>query len=145
MALVKAVHLPLALGLKIDFGPMGSVSASARSSTDPIAETNGASRSSGVSTATASSSQSQSGSSGYPTTNGFVPPEPPMSVEDAKVIFANLDELAEFTGRFTEFIQLALGSEIDGGVGPDKIGALFLEMVRLVQFFSFFLLYLFGC
>ena len=31
MALVKAVHLPLALGLKIDFGPMGSTT-SARSS-----------------------------------------------------------------------------------------------------------------
>jgi hypothetical protein len=141
MALVKAVHLPLALGLKVDFGPMGSVSASARSSTEHTPEPNGVSRSSGISTATASSSQSQSGSSGYPTTNGFVPPEPPMSVEDAKVIFANLDELAEFTGRFTEFIQLALGSEIDGGVGPDKIGGLFLEMV-CCDVFSFLF---FGC
>ncbi|KIM30595.1 hypothetical protein M408DRAFT_7627 [Serendipita vermifera MAFF 305830] len=125
MALIKAVHLPLALGLKIDFGPMGSVQSSARSSTDPTADPNGPSRSSGIST---NSSQSQSGSSGYPATNGFPLTEPPMSVEDTKVIFANMDELAEFTGRFTEFIQLALGSEIDGGLGHDKIGALFLEM-----------------
>ena len=133
MALVKAVHLPLALGLKIDFGPMGSTQASARSSTDPTADPNGPSRSSGISTNTVSSSQSQSGSSGYPLTPGFVPlAEPPMSVEDAKVIFANLDELAEFTGRFTEFIQLALGSEIEGGLGPDKIGGLFLEMVSSI-------------
>jgi hypothetical protein len=137
MALVKAVHLPLALGLKIDFGPMGSVSGSARSSTDPTVEVNDPSRSSGISTATVSSSQSQSGSSGHPTTNGFVALDPPMSVEDAKVIFANLDELAEFTGRFTEFIQLALGSEIDGGLGPDKMGGLFLEMVRWLDFSTF--------
>jgi hypothetical protein len=54
-----------------------------------------------------------------------------MSVDDAKVIFANLDELAEFAGRFTEFIQLALGAEIDGGEGPDKVGELFLQMVSL--------------
>jgi len=131
MALIKAVHLPMALGLKVDFGPMGSGSASMRSNTDPTVEVNDPSRSSGTSTNTASSSQSQSGSSGHPVTNEFIlRAEPPMSVEDAKVIFANIDELAEFTGRFTEFIQLALGSEIDGGVGPDKIGALFLEMVR---------------
>lgn len=130
MALVKAVHLPLALGLKIDFGPMGSVPPSDRSSIDPIVDPNGPSRSSGISTNTASSSQSQSGSSGYPAVNGFPLAEPPMSVEDTKVIFANLDELAEFAGRFTEFIQLALGSEIEGGLGHDKIGGLFLEMVR---------------
>jgi hypothetical protein len=128
MALVKAVHLPLALGLKIDFGPMGSGVASQRSSAEQPSEA-GPSRSSGVSTNTASSSQSQSGSSGYPVASGYLTNEPPMSLDDAKVIFANLDELAEFTGRFTEFIQLALGSEIDGGEGPDKIGALFLEMV----------------
>jgi len=54
-----------------------------------------------------------------------------MSLDDAKVVFANLDELAEFAGRFTEFIQLALGAEIDGGEGPDKVGELFLQMVSL--------------
>ncbi|PVG00358.1 hypothetical protein CPB86DRAFT_222203 [Serendipita vermifera] len=131
MALVKAVHLPLALGLMIDFGPMGSGMASQRSSAEQPSEP-GPSRSSGVSTNTASSSQSQSGSSGYPVTSGYLTNEPPMSLDDAKVIFANIDELAEFTGRFTEFIQLALGSEIDGGEGPDKIGALFLEMLPIM-------------
>jgi hypothetical protein len=125
MALVRAVHLPLALGLKVDFGPMSS---SIKPNTEQTAE-NGPSRSSGISTNTASSSQSHSGSSGYPTNI----PEPPMTVEDAKVIFANVDELAEFTGRFTEFIQLGLGTEIDGGIGPDKIGNLFLEMVSICQ------------
>lgn len=136
MALVRAVHLPLALGLKVDFGPMGS---SVKQNTEQTTE-NGASRSSGVSTNTASSSQSQSGSSGYPTNIS----EPPMTVEDAKVIFANADELAEFTGRFTEFIQLALGTEIDGGIGPDRIGALFLDMVSNLHlpFFSIFNLFI---
>jgi dynamin-binding protein len=124
MALVKAVHLPLALGLKIDFGPMSS----GRSSTEHPVEIV-PSRSSGVSTNTASSTPSQSGSSG-PAVPCGVTSEVPMSVDDAKVIFANLDELAEFAGRFTELIQLALGAEIDGGEGPDKVGELFLQMVR---------------
>jgi hypothetical protein len=128
MALVKAVHLPLALGLKIDFGPMGSTT-SARSSAEHPVET-GPSRSSGVSTNTASSTPSQSGSSGPPVPYGATN-EAPMSLDDAKVVFANLDELAEFAGRFTEFIQLALGAEIDGGEGPDKVGELFLQMVSL--------------
>ncbi|KAG8853544.1 hypothetical protein FRC20_001211 [Serendipita sp. 405] len=135
MALVRQVHLPLALGMKVDLGPMGSTTGSARSSGAEAAQAE-ASRISGISTNTASSSQSQSGSSGYPvsTSTGYVlANEPPMSVEDTKVIFANLDELAEFAGRFTELIELALGSEIEGGVGPDKIGNLFLEMVCVTR------------
>lgn len=123
MALVRAVHLPLALGMKVDLGPMGS-----RSTPDQPNDL-GPSRSSGVSTNTTNSAISQSGSSG-PGVPDALPNEPPMSVDDAKVIFANLDELAEFSGKFTEFIQLALGAEIDGGEGPDKIGELFLQMVR---------------
>ncbi|KAG8817691.1 hypothetical protein FRC18_000399, partial [Serendipita sp. 400] len=113
---------------------MGSTTGSARSSGAEAAQAE-ASRISGISTNTASSSQSQSGSSGYPvsTSTGYVlANEPPMSVEDTKVIFANLDELAEFAGRFTELIELALGSEIEGGVGPDKIGNLFLEMLPIM-------------
>lgn len=133
MALVRAVHLPLALGMKIELGPMGQVASSARSSAADGNVDIGPSRSSGISTNTASSTQSQSGSSTYPASPGHsLGNEPPMSVEDAKVIFANLDELAEFTGRFTEFIQLALGSEIEGGEGPDRIGTLFLQMLPIM-------------
>jgi hypothetical protein len=54
-----------------------------------------------------------------------------MTREDTKIIFSNIAELALFSDMFVERLEQALGSVLDGGVGDDFVGALFLEIVRL--------------
>jgi len=49
-----------------------------------------------------------------------------MTQEDAKIIFGNFTEIAIFTDMFTEELELALGSVVEGGQGTDVLGALFL-------------------
>ena len=58
---------------------------------------------------------------------------PPMTKEDVKIIFNNVADLALFSDLFTERLEDALGSVLEGGSGPDCVGALFLEMVRVFQ------------
>ena len=47
-----------------------------------------------------------------------------------KVIFNNVADLALFSDFFTQKLEDALGSVLEGGDGHDWVGALFLEMVR---------------
>jgi len=54
-----------------------------------------------------------------------------MTKEDAKIIFNNIADLAIFSDLFTERLEDALGSVLDGGTGEDRVGALFLEIVRV--------------
>lgn len=54
--------------------------------------------------------------------------EPPMTREDIRIIFNNVADIAAFSDRFTEQIEEALGSILEGGSGEDRIGALFIEM-----------------
>lgn len=55
---------------------------------------------------------------------------PPMTREDTKIIFSNVAELAVFADMFVECLERALGSVLDGGIGDDHVGTLFLEIVR---------------
>jgi len=55
---------------------------------------------------------------------------PPMTREDTKMIFSNVAELAVFSDMFVERLEQALGLVLDGGVGDDHVGELFLELVR---------------
>ena len=52
-----------------------------------------------------------------------------MTKEDAKIIFNNVADLALFSDFFSERLEEALGSVLEGGTGEDSVGALFLEMV----------------
>jgi hypothetical protein len=52
-----------------------------------------------------------------------------MSREDVKLIFNNISELAVLADSFTGRLEDALGSVLEGGQGPDRVGELFLEMV----------------
>ena len=52
-----------------------------------------------------------------------------MTPEDVRIIFNNVEELARFSDDFCELLEDALGSLIEGGVGEDRVGALFLEIV----------------
>jgi hypothetical protein len=53
-----------------------------------------------------------------------------MTRADTKIIFSNVPELALFADMFTEMLEEALGSVLEGGQGEDHVGALFLQMVR---------------
>jgi hypothetical protein len=53
-----------------------------------------------------------------------------MTREDTKIIFSNVAELALFSDLFVERLEEALGSVLDGGIGDDHVGALFVEIVR---------------
>lgn len=83
----------------------------------PPASSNGSSSSRAVSTASDASDPASS--------------SPPMTVEDARIIFNNIGELASFSETFATRLEEALGDTLEGGNGPDHVGALFLEMVRL--------------
>lgn len=52
-----------------------------------------------------------------------------MTPDDVKTIFGNITEIAVFTDMFTEELELALGSIVEGGQGTDTVGALFLRIV----------------
>ena len=59
-----------------------------------------------------------------------------MTQEDAKIIFSNIAELALFSDLFCEELETALGSVVEGGSGPDRVGELFLKLVGLTLFLS---------
>ena len=53
-----------------------------------------------------------------------------MTRDDARTIFSNLPELAEFADDFVSRLEAALGNVLPSGEGEDSVGALFIEMVR---------------
>ena len=55
--------------------------------------------------------------------------EPPMTPDDVRVIFGNIEQLAVFADGFADEIETALGAEIPGGVGVDRVGELFVKRV----------------
>ena len=52
-----------------------------------------------------------------------------MSRDDARIIFSNIAELAEFADDFVSRLEIALGNVLASGEGEDRVGALFIEMV----------------
>jgi len=53
-----------------------------------------------------------------------------MSRDDTRIIFSNLPELAKFADDFITRLEIALGNVLPSGEGEDRVGALFIEMVR---------------
>jgi len=53
-----------------------------------------------------------------------------MSRDDARIIFINVPELVEFADDFVTHLEIALGNVLANGEGEDRVGALFIEMVR---------------
>ncbi|EJD46907.1 hypothetical protein AURDEDRAFT_184148 [Auricularia subglabra TFB-10046 SS5] len=109
LAVIRDVHIPLALGLPAPF-PQTAASTSTCDTTP---------ESSRSSTFTASSSSSDSSH-----TLG-----PPMTSQDIKIIFGNVNDLALFAEVFSDKLEVALGDVLDGGRGKDRVGALFLEVI----------------
>ena len=61
-----------------------------------------------------------------------------MTRDDARTIFSNLPELAEFADDFVSHLETALGNVLPSGEGEDRVGALFIEMVRRRPFMLLF-------
>ncbi|KAL6305114.1 hypothetical protein BKA93DRAFT_731664 [Sparassis latifolia] len=112
LALIRDIHIPLALGQPAPFQA---------SSVSPPTSSSSSSRT--LSTA----SDSSSGSS------NAVPPVPPMTREDSRIIFTNVSEIAVFADTFSEQLEEALGAALDGGTGEDHVGALFLETIPTLE------------
>jgi dynamin-binding protein len=53
-----------------------------------------------------------------------------MTRDDVQIIFSNISELAEFADDFVTRLEMALGNVLPNGEGEDRVGALFIEMVR---------------
>ncbi|KAF8885984.1 hypothetical protein BD779DRAFT_1531904 [Infundibulicybe gibba] len=103
LALIREVHIPLALGHTV---PIHAAPVSPPLSSSSSSRT--------LSTASDSSIASLG---------------PPMTLEDTKIIFSNIAELALFSDMFCEGLQEALGEVVDGGEGEDRVGALFLQII----------------
>ena len=116
LALITEVHIPLALGTPNH----GLIVCATHSLSGPIHDTpispDSSNSSSRISTASDSSTTSSLG--------------PPMSPEDAKIIFGNIAELAILADTVTKQLEKALGAVIEGGQGQDAVGSLFLDIVH---------------
>ncbi|KAG5642208.1 hypothetical protein DXG03_003399 [Asterophora parasitica] len=106
LALMREVHIPLALGYHV---PLNFISPS---TPPPLSSSSSSSRTLSM------SSDSSSASLG-----------PPMTQEDTRTIFSNIAELAMFSDQFCDGLEEALGAHVEGGEGEDHVGALFLEIV----------------
>ncbi|KAI0302442.1 hypothetical protein B0F90DRAFT_1714807 [Multifurca ochricompacta] len=58
---------------------------------------------------------------------------PPMTREDARIIFSNISELAHFADEFVTCLEIALGSAVPNGEGEDTVGSLFIEMIPRME------------
>ncbi|KAF6759990.1 hypothetical protein DFP72DRAFT_988272 [Ephemerocybe angulata] len=103
LALIREVHIPLALGQP---APLPNIPVS------PPASSGSSSRT--LSTASDSSTASLG---------------TPMTQDDARIIFSNVSELAIFSDLFSDELELALGSVVEGGVGEDRVGELFCRII----------------
>ncbi|KAI8971021.1 hypothetical protein BD414DRAFT_229297 [Trametes punicea] len=56
-----------------------------------------------------------------------------MTIDDVKIIFNNVEQLAMFADSFTEALEDALGDVLEGGSGEDRVGQLFLETIPTLE------------
>ncbi|KAG5635652.1 hypothetical protein H0H81_010522 [Sphagnurus paluster] len=105
LALIREVHIPLALGQHV---PLSNI---------PIS----------IPPPLSSSSSSRTVSMSSDSSSASI--DPPMTQEDARIIFSNIPELAMFSDQLCEGLEDALGSALEGGEGEDRVGALFLDII----------------
>ncbi|KAI6145479.1 hypothetical protein BKA82DRAFT_995591 [Pisolithus tinctorius] len=115
LALIRDIHIPLALGQPPPFSPTGSGS-------PPLFPSGSGSGSSSRTVSTASDSSTSSSQLG-----------PPMSREDVRHIFGNIEDLAVFADRFVGLLEKAIGGAIENGNSDDRVGTLFLEIIPSLE------------
>ncbi|KAI0774903.1 hypothetical protein BD413DRAFT_603443 [Trametes elegans] len=114
LALIRDVHVPLALGQPAPFSATPATPA-----TPP-----GSSGSSSRTLSTTSDSSAGSSSSQY---------APPMTRHDVRSVFLNIEQLATFADAFTEALEVALGDIVEGGSGEDGVGKLLLDVIPQLE------------
>jgi len=130
LALIRDVHIPVARGASSQSPRAPAVfplcerltPSTGQPAPFPVGSTASAANtpeSSRSSTFTASSTSSDASAHGAP-----------MTKQDIQIIFSNVPELALFAEVFSDKLEVALGDVINGGRGKDRVGALFLEVVR---------------
>ncbi|KAF9222409.1 hypothetical protein BS17DRAFT_186920 [Gyrodon lividus] len=115
LALIRDIHIPLALGQPAPFNT------NSPPSPPPFSPGSG-SGSSSRTVSTASDSSTASSQLG-----------PPMTRDDVRIIFGNIEDLALFSDQFVERLEEALGGILEGGSGEDSVGALFLEIIPVLE------------
>ncbi|KAH0828963.1 hypothetical protein J3R83DRAFT_2392 [Lanmaoa asiatica] len=115
LALIRDIHMPLALGQPAPFNTNGTPS-------PPRFSPSSGSSSSSRTVSTASDSSTASSQLG-----------PPMTRDDVRIIFSNIGNLAMFSDHFVDRLEEALGGALDGGSGEDRVGALFLEIIPALE------------
>ncbi|KAF8845915.1 hypothetical protein BDN67DRAFT_1872 [Paxillus ammoniavirescens] len=115
LALIRDIHIPLALGQPAPFNTTSPPS-------PPPFSPGSGSGSSSRTVSTASDSSTTSSQLG-----------PPMTRDDVRIIFGNINDLALFSDQFVERLEEALGGVLEGGSGEDSVGALFLELIPALE------------
>lgn len=62
--------------------------------------------------------------------------EPPMTLDDHKIVFGDISELKQFVDVFVDELSISLGNIVKDGQGEDYVGALFLRNVNTQSFRS---------
>ncbi|EGO00583.1 hypothetical protein SERLA73DRAFT_30457, partial [Serpula lacrymans var. lacrymans S7.3] len=110
LALIRDIHIPLALG-RYTFPFVAT----------PVTPP----------TSSGSSSRTMSTASDSSTSSSQIGPA--MTRDDTKIVFSNVAELAMFSDTFVERLEDALGSVLEGGLGYDCVGELFLEIIPALE------------
>ncbi|KAG8927188.1 hypothetical protein FRC02_008415 [Tulasnella sp. 418] len=152
LTVVKEIHIPLARGQQCRFQPKPPPPLP--KDTPPLPNGNPTGQSNGLksqppslssrrsSAHTTSTVSSTTNASTAPSSSTSLPQPPnqnkiptpsdsdlPMTYEASKIVFGNIEEIAQFANDFTESLELALGDVLEGGQGKDTVGALFLEVI----------------
>ncbi|KAG8737819.1 hypothetical protein FRC12_017013 [Ceratobasidium sp. 428] len=126
LALIRDIYLPLARGAPSSF-PLPPSTDSLRFQSTASTSSLATPKSNGV--AVLGKKPSKNGAPPHVTpTNGGSIDDPPMTAQDVKVIFGNIEELAAFADELADQLELALGNVVPGGIGEDRVGELFCEL-----------------
>ncbi|KAF9529766.1 hypothetical protein CPB83DRAFT_852143 [Crepidotus variabilis] len=136
LVLIRDIHVPLALGLTIPLSnislpasPPNSSGSSSRTLSTASDSSNTSNPNAKANGANTNDINSKSNTNVNASANAPNPDNgPPMTPEDTKMIFGNIAEIALFADMFTEEIEAALGKEVEGGEGDDRLGELFLRI-----------------
>ncbi|KIJ51253.1 hypothetical protein M422DRAFT_776540 [Sphaerobolus stellatus SS14] len=70
------------------------------------------------------------GSNGTPTTTPKSPAEPPMTKDDARIIFSNIEDIAVFSETFCDKLEEAMQGVLDSdGDGKDTVADVFISLI----------------
>ncbi|QRV98408.1 RhoGEF domain protein [Ceratobasidium sp. AG-Ba] len=121
LALIRDIYLPLAKGLPSSFPLPPSTSSLAFQSTTSVSipgpKLNGSKKPAG-----------KNGVVSPPAVPAGSPDDPPMTSQDVKIIFGNIEALAGFADELSDKLEVALGNVVPGGTGEDCVGELFCEL-----------------